>query len=468
MKPTSNWSYERYRPVVHSSDEIYICRIVPDSNSITLFWVGGKGCTYTVRIRKKELEDDWDVYTTYEQSMKLDHLEAAQEYEFDVSSGDMYSTVGYARTGNAPGIAVNYLHPQDPKYSFSGQHLCTPSLVKHPNGYLLASMDVYEARMPQNLTLIFRSDDNGETWYHYSELFPCFWGKLFVHAGEVYMLCTSAEYGDLLVGKSIDGGKTWMNPTVLFRGTCHWKMAGWHKSAMPIIEHCGRLWTGIDYGSWCTGGHASCLLSVGIEDDLLEADNWSLTEPLSYDPKWSGSVDGDSRGFLEGNAVVMPDGGIANLLRYATDKGTPNCCLIPILRGNCENPEKQLSFEKYVSFPGNLSKFDILYDAESRYYYSIISRIHDVEHPGLRNLLSLIKSPDLENWEIVTDLLDYRDQDPKITGLQYVSILFDGDDLLFLCRTAVNGAESFHDSNYITFHRVKKFRDISSEKTNCI
>ena len=82
------------------------------------------------------------------------------------------------------GTVVNYLHPADDCYSFSGHALCSPSLVRHPDGYLLASMDAYSGDYPQNLTLIFRSDDDGKTWKYVSELFPCFWGKMFIHKGE--------------------------------------------------------------------------------------------------------------------------------------------------------------------------------------------------------------------------------------------------------------------------------------------
>lgn len=74
-----------------------------------------------------------------------------------------------------------------------------------PNGRLLASMDLYAGRYPQNLTLIYSSDDNGETWHYLSELMPCFWGKMFAYKGELYMLSVSTKYGDLLIGKSTDG-----------------------------------------------------------------------------------------------------------------------------------------------------------------------------------------------------------------------------------------------------------------------
>ena len=132
-----------------------------------------------------------------------------------------------ARCAEAVGTVVNYLHPDDSYYAFSGHALCSPSLVRHPDGHLLASMDVFSGGFPQNLTLIFRSDDDGKTWHYLSELMPCFWGKLFIHKGELYMLSVSTEYGDLLIGKSVDGGKTFSallpvgQDLALFQGDGH-------------------------------------------------------------------------------------------------------------------------------------------------------------------------------------------------------------------------------------------------------
>ena len=126
-----------------------------------------------------------------------------------VESNGKKSRVRLARTGEAVGVVVNYLHPDDRYYGFSGHCLCSPSLVRHPDGFLLSSMDVFEHDGGQCLTLIFRSDDDGQTWHYVSELYPAFWGKMFIHKGELYMTACSTEYADLLIGKSTDGGKTW-------------------------------------------------------------------------------------------------------------------------------------------------------------------------------------------------------------------------------------------------------------------
>ena len=56
-------------------------------------------------------------------------------------------------------------------------------------------------------------------------------------------------------------------------------------------------------------------------------------------------------------------------------------------------------------------------------------------------------------------MLDYAKEDHAKVGFQYVSLAFDGDDLIFLSRTAFNRAQNFHDNNYLTFHRIPAFRE---------
>jgi hypothetical protein len=50
-------------------------------------------------------------------------------------------------------------------------------------------------------------------------------------------------------------------------------------------------------------------------------------------------------------------------------------------------------------------------------------------------------------------------------GFQYIDWLFDGDDMIAASRTAYgqgqNAAHNQHDANYLTFHRVKRFREMT-------
>ena len=148
-------------------------------------------------------------------------------------------------------------------------------------------------------------------------------------------------------------------------------------------------------------------------------------------------------------------------MRYDMIGCRPNNGLVLAYRVDTEHPEAPLAYDHAIPLPGNHSKFMIRQDPETGLYYTIISRIRGPEHTGDRNLLSFLRSADCERWELVCDLIDRRNEDPWYTGFQYVDFFFEGDDILWLCRTALNGAHNFHDANYSTFHRIKDFRKLS-------
>jgi hypothetical protein len=157
---------------------------------------------------------------------------------------------------------------------------------------------------------------------------------------------------------------------------------------------------------------------------------------------------------IEGTLVLSPENKLLNVMRFGV-KGKAIAYEV-----DKNDPEAQLTFHRTFSFPAHMSKFMIKYDEVSKKYYSVATRIYNWDNLITRNLLSLLVSDDLYNWKVATDLLDYRHESSEKVGFQYVDFEFDGDDIIYLCRTAINDAHSFHDSNYSTFHRIKDFRKI--------
>ncbi len=451
------WSYTPYKPLLSDIGDIYICRIAPGADYIHFEWLDvDNSCD--VFYRKRD-EGNFILYkTTNENECDITNLKTDTDYEFYVQSGELKSRIRLARTGKAEGVVVNYLHPDDEVYSFSGKYLCSPSLVQHPDGFLLASMDIYAGNHPQNLTLIFRSDDNGETWHYVSELMPCFWGKMFIHNKELYMLSCSTEYGDLLIGKSTDGGKTFSAPVTLLRGS-NGKNGneGIHKNPQNIFVHNGRIYETLEWGNWSNKeyGHASMVMSCDINDDLLIPENWSFTEPLKFD-HFTPEVNNLKKPVMtiEGTLTLSPDGELLNIMRFGKRNN------VIAYKVNETNPHAPLEFKKLIHFEANFSKFMIKYDSVSEKYYSVATRLYENSADNARNLLSLLSSADLDNWSVVCDLIDYRECDPEKTGFQYVDFEFAGDDIIYLCRTAMNNPNNYHDSNYSTFHRIKNFRNL--------
>lgn len=48
----------------------------------------------------------------------------------------------------------------------------------------------------------------------------------------------------------------------------------------------------------------------------------------------------------------------------------------------------------------------------------------------------------------------------RLTGMQYADWQFDDEDIVYLVRMDCRDALRFHDSNRITFHALKNFRNI--------
>ena len=460
MKGVSTWSYAPYRPFFFDGGDIYVCRLAPGETSLHCEWLAEPGPAYQLWLRPEGEGEFACAARVSVPEADVTGLRPETDYEFFIRCGEQKSRVRLFRTGKPVGAVVNYLHPRDGAYAFSGQYLCSPSLVRHPDGYLLSSMDLFAGGAPQNLTLIFRSDDDGETWHYLTELFPCFWGKLFIHKGDVYMLACSTEYGDLLIGKSTDGGRSFGAPVALLRGSCKSAVAGVHKNPQPVVEYRGRLYETLEWGAWAQGYHAAMVMSADANDDLLDPASWRFTPPVKYDPAWPGVAEGPSAGNIEGSLVVAPDGRLLNIMRYDMTRCRPNFGRVLAYRVNTDDPDAPLEYDHAIALPGNHSKFTIKRDEQTGLYFAIISRILDENGVGNRNLLSLMVSKDLEQWTLAADLIDRRHDDPKTTGFQYVDWMIEGEDLLYLCRTAINEPHNFHDANYQTFHRLKNFREL--------
>ena len=461
MKHQKEWSFNPYKPIFFDIGDIYICRVVPSPTAIHFEWKAlEEAQVYSVFYRVRNTGEFQKIGETQELSFDITGLESETEYEFYVEACGKKSRIRLARTGEAVGIVVNYLHPEDAAYKFSGQYLCSPSLVRHPDGHLLSSMDLYEGDNRQCLTLIFRSDDNGETWHHIAELYPCFWGKLFIHKGGLYMLAVSTEYGDLLIGKSTDGGYNWTEPTTLLRGDRS-KVGtnGVHKNPQPVMIFNGRIWGTLEWAMTPTGYHGPMVMSAPVDADLLDSDSWVYSEPIDYNPNWEGLAKGKTDGNIEGNLTVI-DGKLYNIMRYGVGPACdPPYGLIMSFRVDTENPENPLEFDRVIEFPGNRSKFTIKYDEVSKKYFTFATRLTN-PYISNRYLLTLMVSDDAIHWSVLKDIYDYSHMDPQEAGFQYVDYEFEGDDIIFLCRTALNKPHGFHDSNYQTFDRVKNFRKL--------
>ena len=376
---------------------------------------------------------------------------------------------------------ISELRVQDPR---TRTYLGSPSILRLPDGDLLAAHDYFGPGCPKNhegeehLTSLYRSGDDGQTWRNITHLSGAFWSGLFEHGGAVYLFGTSAQYGSIVIRRSDDGGFTWTHPAdedsgLLFRGGAHHTPPNYHCAPVPVLKAGGRIYRAFedcDPLRWGIGFRA-LVVSAEEDADLLRAASWRMSNKLAYDqttdpPEFGDNPQGGS-GWLEGNVVEAPDGSLWDILRVHSAPVLNKAAMVRIL-----DEGRRLEFDPatgFIDFPGGLSKFTIRRDPETGVYWTLSNDMEDGPKPIRRNRLSLFSSPDLRSWtKRATLLWDNLEADPeasvKNTGFQYVDWQFDGDNLIYLVRTAYDGAHNFHDANRMTFGRVRNFRQHISSR----
>ncbi len=455
----------KYAMVPPEKPSLTITRIIPGHEAVSVEWLrpGAAAATSDLRYRVsvKLRGADWARALTKEvpgdaTSASFSGLMNHADYELRVvgeaagagrqvaASAERMFTPGWV-----PGVVIDYLHKDDPVYCVSGQYVGSPSIARLDDGTLVASHDIFGPGT-QDLTRVFRSDDHGETWRHAADFRKAFWGKLFAHSGELYLLACAREYGDLLLRRSSDGGFTWTEPVVIAPGT-------YHKAPVPVISHRGRLWTCVELqtGGWPRGFQA-VVVSVPEDAEPMDPSRWTVSPPLPYDPAWlpeGWEVPEQQQGYLEGNAVVDPAGRLLNILRYNVAPHYRKAVVLDIAEDG-----RSLAFSRVIDFYGGMTKFMIRRHPQTGVYWSLVNRVTRPGAAGMRSVLTLVSSTDLDHWQVRRDLLrDDREWAPRYTGFQYVDWLFDDPDIIVASRTAWNGAHTCHDANYLTFHRVRGY-----------
>ncbi len=365
-----------------------------------------------------------------------------------------------------PGVVIDHLPAS------SGLYVGSPGLAILPDGRYVASHDFFGPKSTEHQsarTAVFGSSDRGQTWTKLAEIDGQFWSTLFVHRGALYLMGTNAHYGQAIIRRSEDGGRTWTTPRDKTSGLLLTD-GHFHCAPVPVVEHNGRLWRAMEdilpTKRWGRDFRAF-MMSAPADADLLRAESWTSTNRLPRDPAWLG---GQFNGWLEGNAVVTREGQVLDILRVDTPGYPEKAALVTVSpdgRTAAFDPESG-----FIDFPGGAKKFTIRYDPASDLYWTLATivpeRYQGRGRPGgVRNTLALTSSPDLRTWTVRSIVLEHPDTLKH--GFQYVDWLFDGDDLIAACRTAfddgLGGAHNNHDANLLTFHRIAGFRRAGNRRT---
>ncbi len=357
-------------------------------------------------------------------------------------------------------------NPQTPDYSSvpgvvidhspaaTGKYLGSPSLAVLPDGYYIASHDFFGPQTKEDHTAIFCSKDAGKTWEELTVFKGQYWSTVFVHKGALYIIGTSTHHGSVVIRRSIDGGLTWTIPKDRNTGLLI-AQGEYHCAPVPVVVHKGRIWRAMEdrYPPKGWGSNLrSFVMSAPVDADLLKADSWTMSNRLRFDQAWPG------RAWLEGNIVVTPQNKLVNILRVEYDDAE----IAAIVR--ISDDGKLVSFDPekdFIDFFGGSNKFTIRYDRLTKRYWSLVSKQRNPT--AYRNILTLVSSEDLRNWRVESVILYHPDS--KKHAFQYLDWLFEGNDIIAVSRTAyddgLGGAHRAHDANYLTFHRINNFRELT-------
>lgn len=340
------------------------------------------------------------------------------------------------------------------------EYVGSPSIVIMPDGTYVASHDYFGKKLSD--TYVYVSRDRGNTWTQIAKLKSLTWATLFNRGKELYLIGVSPKaaigYGDFVVRKSLDDGRSWTEP---IDGTSGLIRHGfYHCAPVPVVRHQGKYWRAMENmgqdGGW--GPFSAFMTSIACDADLLNADQWGFSNEMKYDPAWKRGT----TAWLEGNAVVTKKGEVKDILRVAY--GPDDVAAVAAVSSD----GKTLTFDSqtgFIKLPGAAKKFTIRYDKKSKKYWTLSNFVlekdrHATDNGAIRNTLVLMCSNDLQEWYVKDTVLTC--ERPELYGFQYADWQFDGKDIIFVSRTAwkdkTGSPPRQHDANYLTFHRIRNFR----------
>ena len=335
----------------------------------------------------------------------------------------------------------------------------------------------------------------------------------FIAGNKLYIL---GHANNLMIIQSDDDGETWSDPVKLTKGQF------WHQAPCNVHYANGCVYLVMerritfDITTWPVGELAPVLMRAPEDSDLTRIENWTFASELSFrdvlpnvenDPsiEFSGIPFFDAPyphgfdpapdrncapiGWLETNVVQFldpdhlwndPTGRTFHLWMRAHTGGTGYACIAKVVEQG-EQPgtgemltqlEIAPSGKKilYIPFPGGQMKFHVLYDSISHLYWLLSTQATDsMIHPekmsperfsipnNERRRLQLHFSRNMVDWCFAGMVAIGPAEN---ASRHYASMVIDGEDLAILCRSGDENAQSSHDGNLITFHRVINFRSL--------
>ncbi len=395
----------------------------------------------------------------------------------------------------------------------------TPGICVLPGGRLLVTMDlggpgvagiagaVSLATNRWVLGKAFISDDRGVTWRHVAD-FPFCHARPFTAGGSVYIL---GQANDLCIIRSNDNGESWSSPHRLTEGE------RWHQSACNVWYREDKVYLVMEktvlYAGEKSVGWPVCylipiLLRAAVTDDLTKCESWTFASEIRFIdavhegelnhhgiPFYKSLLHEDERcgdetltqpvGWLETNVVQILDkkhywydesGRTFNLFMRAHTAGSGYCAIAKAVEQEDGSIKTQLieapSGRTWVFLPmlGGQMRFHMLYDPKTELYWLLSTQATDSmtrieclssERYNIpcdeRQRLQLSFSKNCVDW-CFAGMVATGDSEKQ--SRHYAGMAIDGDDLVAVSRSGDENASSAHDSNFISFHRIKDFRSL--------
>ncbi len=353
--------------------------------------------------------------------------------------------------------------------------------------------------------LILTSDDNGMSWQERGE-FPLVHARCFSTPTGVYIM---GHRGNIGILRSTDNGQNWSQTTFLTENE------DWHAAPTNILYANGKIYLVMEklqdpqQKRWPIAWLAPVVLSADINANLLDKNSWAFSnddlvfhkyfreiEGLGYPFFPIGNTDPDNPddkrynapiGWLEGNILQIhdtkhcwydPNGKTFHILLRFHTGGIPNMAAMCVAREQ-DNGTIKVEFEKapsgldcvFLPVPGGHNKFYITYDDEtSRYFMAASVSTDSMKWPHKlpakrfnlpsqeRRYLGLFVSRSFVDWKLVGMIT--AGGDLPVEARNYPSMTIARNDLLVVSRSGDQDSASAHDSNLITFHRIKNFRTL--------
>ena len=359
-------------------------------------------------------------------------------------------------------------------YELRKTNVTNPAIAILPDGsYVAACSGVFVEPGKKNGPSYFLSTNKGKSWKVVSKLNKSLnFYNLFYYGDALYTIGIKSSKGGLAIAKSYDRGRTWTVPVNEDNGLLS-KLYN-HSAPVPVVFSKGRIWRAVEYLDPSGGdryGKQVAMMSAPINSDWLKASSWTFTNLLQRDVNWISGGMKSFKQWIEGNAVVAPDGNVVNLLRVDEWYRGGYAAIVHV-----DSPER-ISFNPQndiIRMPGGGKKFTVRYDAESGKYWALTNPEFEQDfmrkHRGIykdgvnsnfiRNNLALIYSEDLITWHI-KDIIIQSDN-PFFDGFQYADWQIDGKDMVAVIRLAMEESrglpEKQHDANMLSFIKIPNFR----------